>query len=223
MPESKDKKMMNYIHTACTIITNKLKAQKKCRDVITKCYNTKCKNEGDKLLEASLTQEQINKCVSSSKTPKHTIKCMEDIKKKNNYNNISASNKNCSANNCPDAYAFGKSMIDDKIKDMLKKQKARAHSKSHSNDTEKDQILDNAIYLQTHCNPGVEEKMHECSKEFKTFDEQTKCMSKTLKKQKTCNDKFLSSMIHKALKKPSNTKSSRTSRTSRTSGSKSTI
>ena len=214
MPETKDKKMMNKIHSACAIITNHLNEKKKCTDIITKCYKTKCKNEGDKISDAMLTSEQINKCVSSSKTPKHAMKCMDDIKKKNNYNNISASYVNCLANNCPDVYEMRQTINDTKIKDMLKKQNAHTHSKTHHNDTEKEQILDNEIYLQTKCNPGVEEKHNECAKAFKTFDEQTKCMSKTLKKQKTCNDKFLSSMIHKALKKPSKSKSSKSRKAS---------
>ena len=72
------------------------------------------------------------------------------------------------------------SINDTKTKDMLRKKIAHTHSKTHNNDTEKAYILDNQIYLQTKCNPGVEEKRNECSKQYKTFDEQTKCMSKTL-------------------------------------------
>ena len=210
MPESNEKKFKHNVQLACSVMSNKLNEQKKCANVITKCYKTKCTNEGNKLVEALLTQEQINKCVSSAKAPQHAIKCMDNIKKKNNYNNISASYNNCLAVNCPDVYDMKQSINNTKTKDMLRKKIAHTHSKTHNNDTEKEHILDNQIYLQTKCNSGVEEKRNECSKQYKTFDEQTKCMSKTLKNQKTCNDNFLNSMIHKILKKPSKKKSRKT-------------
>ena len=57
MPESNEKKFKHNVQLACSVMSNKLNEQNKCANVITKCYKTKCTNEGNKLVEALLTQE----------------------------------------------------------------------------------------------------------------------------------------------------------------------
>ena len=193
-------KMEHNIHRHCASITKHLNEQEPCENVLTTCYKSKCLNEGNNIIKSSLTKEQINKCIKDNKTPQDTKQCMDDIKEKSNFNNNIAMYSNCVAVKCPEVYTMKKTISDTKNKEMLAKQNIHTHSKTHHNDTNEEKTLDAQICTQIKCYAGIDDKINECNKKFNTFDEQTKCMEKTLKKQKTCNSKCLSNMITKILK-----------------------
>ena len=96
------KKFNNTITAGCDLLSSDNKRQ--CVNEIKKCSNStsKCKNEYINMFNAKPKQEDILKCVSSSQ--KNTMKCIDELNKKTNYNEHNAKRGHCIANKCPGIY-----------------------------------------------------------------------------------------------------------------------
>ena len=154
-----DKKKFNdTITSACNIaVSNKNKKQ--CINDIKKCSdsNTKCKNEYINKFSATPKKEDILKCFTASKNPN---KCLDSLKKKTNYNELSAKAGHCISNKCPEIYNNTKKILQKLLKSPTKQNNNVINTKC-----KKESDVINNIFM----------KINECNKKYDTFNEQQKC------------------------------------------------
>ena len=196
-----DKKEFNATITgACNILASN-KNKKQCINDIKNCSdnNTKCKNEYINMFSAAPKKGDILKCFTASKNPK---KCVDTLKKKTNYNELSAKAGHCISNKCPEIYNNTKKNLQKMLKSLSKKNNNVINTKCKK----ESDALNNIVM-----------KINECNKKYDTFNEQQKCSGakKVSDNYIKCHKSHASKNISSILKTSKQSKKSKTSKTSK--------
>ena len=194
-----DKKEFNdNITSTCNILASN-KNKKQCINDIINCSdnNTKCKNEYINMFSAAPKKEDILKCFTESKNPK---KCADALKKKTNYNELSAKAGHCVSNKCPEIYNNTKKILQKMSKFPTKQQNNVINTKCKK----ESDALNNIVV-----------KINECNKKYDTFNEQQKCLGvkKISDNYIKCYKRHASKNISSILKTSKQSKKSKKSKT----------
>ncbi len=158
------------------------------------------------MFNAKPKQEDILKCVSSSKAK--TIKCIDELNKKTNYNEHHAKAGHCIANKCPGIY-------NNTISNLLKNTNTKVQKLAHSSTSQINNKVNTKCKKESDNGNNIFFKNNECNKKYDTYDEQNKCRgtdvkglvknyTKVLKNYLKCAQRYASkskpSMLNKSKK-----------------------